>query len=287
MITANRAFHERRGEMYRRHIILLVTGILLSNSAHGQMVDQFNPPTSNSSLPATARNLAEQLLDWNQLGRYHQNNQELRTQPSDPGRVVFMGDSITDFWRLADYFPEKPYVNRGISGQTTSQMLVRMFPDVINLKPAAMVLLAGTNDISQNTGPQTAEMIEQNIQAMAELAQSHGIKVILCALLPVSDYPFLNQQNQPQGSGINRRGGFMTRAKITDTRPPADILELNAWLRDFAERTNAVYVDYFGALVDEKGWLREDCSADGLHPNAEGYGIMTPLVEEAISAALK
>lgn len=122
------------------------------------------------------------------LGRYHAANEALKKQPTDPKRVVFMGDSITDIWKLADQFPGKPYVNRGISGQTTPQMLVRMYPDVIDLKPAAMVFLGATNDIAHNTGPETLTMIEENIMAMTELAQLHGIKVILCSVTPISDY---------------------------------------------------------------------------------------------------
>jgi hypothetical protein len=221
--------------MYLRVSILVFAGMLVCLPARGQLVDQFNPPRAGSVLVVTARNLADQLQDWNQLGRYHAENQELRKQPVDPNRIVFMGDSITDFWRLSEYFPGKPYIVRGISGQTTPQMLVRMFHDVINLKPAAMVLLAGINDIAQNTGPQTEEMVEQNIQAMAELAQKHGIKIILCSVLPVSDYPFLNQQSgrgtQPpatRGPGPGR-GGPIARMKMTDSHPPADILKLNAW----------------------------------------------------------
>lgn len=277
-----------------RIVTFLLAGMAMSIPVQGQLVDQFNPPRAGSVLVMTARSLADQLQDWNQLGRYHAENQELRKQPADPNRVVFMGDSITDFWRLADYFPGKPYVDRGISGQTTPQMLVRMFPDVINLKPAAMVVLAGINDVAQNTGPQTEEMVEQNIQAMTELAQKHGIKVILCSVLPVSDYPFLNQQRgrgaQPpaaQGPGLGGRGGPMTRTKMTESHPPADILKLNAWMKDYAVKVNTVYVDYFGALVDEKGWLKEACSSDGLHPNAEGYKVMAPLVEAGIRKALK
>ena len=129
-----------------------------------------------------------------------------------------MGDSITDFWRLDQYFPGKPYVNRGIGGQTTPQMLVRMYPDVIDLKPAAMIVLAGTNDIARNTGPMTAELIEENIMAMTELAQHHGIKVILCSVLPVSDYPFLKQQSSggapPAPAGPGR--GPLPRVRMTD-----------------------------------------------------------------------
>src|SRR5947209_5966483 len=159
--------------------------------APGQLVEDYNPPRSNCCLAAAAQTFANQLLDWNQLGRYHADNEKVKAQPADPGRVVFMGDSITDAWKLAQSFPGKPYVNRGISGQTTPQMLVRMYPDVIDLKPAAMIVLAGTNDVSHNTGPATAEMIEQNTMAMTELAQHHGIRAILCSVLPVSDYPFL------------------------------------------------------------------------------------------------
>ena len=139
--------------MHLKIAALLLGGMLISIPAQCQLVEQYNPPQANCCLAMTARGLADQLLDWNQIGRYRAENQELKKQPSDPNRVLFMGDSITDFWRLAEYFPGKPYVNRGISGQTTPQMLVRMYPDVIDLKPAAMVVLAGINDISQNTGP--------------------------------------------------------------------------------------------------------------------------------------
>ena len=196
-----------------------------------------------------------------------------------------MGDSITDLWKLDEYFPGKPYVNRGISGQTTSQMLVRMYPDVIDLKPAAMVLLAGINDVSRNTGPSTAEMIEQNIMAMTELAQHHGIKAILCSLLPISDYPFLRQSAQPAPAGPGPGGP--PRIKMTDGHPPSDILKLNAWMKDYAARVNAVYADYFAAFVDEKGWLRDGYSADGLHPNADGYKLMAPAAASAIQKALQ
>jgi lysophospholipase L1-like esterase len=272
---------------------LLVTGMLISVPAQCQLVEQYNPPQSNCCLAMSARDLADQLLDWNQIGRYGAENQELKKQPPEPKRVLFMGDSITDFWRLAEYFPGKPYVNRGISGQTTPQMLVRIYPDVIDLKPAAIVVLAGINDISQNTGPATAEMVEQNIMAMTELAQHHGIKVILCSILPVSDYPFLNQQGgrgvQPpaaQGPGRGGQRGPVMRMKATDTHPPGDILKLNAWMKNYASRVNAVYADYFSALVDERGWLKENCSGDGIHPNAEGYKVMAPIVEAAIRKAL-
>jgi lysophospholipase L1-like esterase len=228
-------------------------------------VEDYNPPRAACCLAATAQTLANQLLDWNQLGRYHTDNEKLKAQPAEPGRVVFMGDSITDGWRLAQYFPGKPYVNRGISGQTTPQMLTRMFEDVINLKPAALMIFAGTNDIARNTGPETIEMVEENFQAMTELAQLHGIKVVLCALTPVSDYG-------PR--------------KMTDGRPPADILKLNAWLKDYAARTHSIYADYFAALTDEKGFLKDGFSRDGLHPNDKGYELLTPVAAAAIQQAL-
>ena len=261
----------------------LCAAVLFAGSVQtfGQLADDFNPPRANCCLLNSAKSLADQLQDWNQLGRYHQANQELMSQPPDPKRVVFLGDSITDGWRLDEYFPGKPYVNRGISGQTTSQMLVRLYPDVISLKPAAMVVLAGTNDIARNNGPMTAEMIEQNIMAITELAQNHGIKVILCSVLPISDYPFLKQQNAPASAAAPGRGAPQ-RAKMTDGRPPGDILKLNAWLKDYATRVNATYADYFSAFVDEQGWLKDGYSGDGLHPNADGYKLMAPIVTSAI-----
>lgn len=173
----------------------VLAALILTRASSAQLLDDFTPPRANCCLVNTAKSLADQLQDWNQLGRYHDANLQLRAQPADPNQVVFMGDSITDFWRLDESFPGQPYVNRGISGQTTPQMLVRFYPDVIDLKPAALVILAGINDVSRNTGPSTAEMVEENIMGMTELAQHHGIKVVLCSVLPVSDYPFLAQQS--------------------------------------------------------------------------------------------
>lgn len=252
--------------MHRNVTTLLFAALLLPVAADCQLVEDFKPPRANCCLPGMAQSLADQLQDWNQLGRYYADNERLKALPPDPHRVVFLGDSITDGWRLAQFFPDKPYVNRGIGGQTTSQMLVRIFPDVIDLKPAAVILLAGTNDISRNTGPQTLAMIAENIQAITELAQAHGIKVILCLLTPVSDY---------------------TARKQTERRPPADILKLNARLREYAAMAHLVYADYYAALVDDKGMLREGYSEDGLHPNAKGYELMAPLAEAAIQKALR
>jgi len=277
--------------MMRTALGALLIVLLLAAGSQAQLIEEFNLPPSNCCLAMTARSLADQLQDWNQLGRYHQANQELKKKPAVAGRVVFMGDSITDFWRLEEYFPGKPYVNRGIGGQTTPQMLVRMYPDVIDLKPTAMVLLAGINDIARNTGPSTAEMIQHNIMAMTDLAQKNGIKVFLCSLLPVSDYPFLAQQKAggPPPTAIPGRPGRgpMFRMQMTTTHPPGDILRLNAWLKDYAQRAGAVYVDYFSAMVDEKGWLKEELSDDGLHPNAEGYKVMTRVLSAALEKALR
>ena len=244
-----------------------ILALSLLSAAYGQLVEDFNPPRGNCCLAGTAQTLANQLQDWNQLGRYHADNVALRAQPVPLGRVVFMGDSITDGWKLAEQFPGKPYVNRGIGGQTTAQMLVRMFQDVIDLKPAAMLIFAGTNDIARNNGPQTLEMIEENIQAMTELAKLHGIKVILCSVTPISDY--IPNRGQSRG------------------RPPAEILKLNAWIKDYAAKSGSVFADYYSATVDDKGWLKEGHSADGLHPNEKGYALMVPVANAAIEQVLR
>jgi lysophospholipase L1-like esterase len=248
---------------------MVVRPLLLAAAAPAllwcQLTEEYAPPKANCCLQFSAQSLADQLQDWNQLGRYHADNQRLFAQPADPKRVVFLGDSITDGWKLAQYFPGRPYVNRGISGQTTQQMLVRMYPDVIRLKPAALIVLAGTNDIARNTGPVTLEMIADNFRAITELAKAHGIKVILCSLLPVSDY---------------------TARKQTERRPPADILKLNAWIKDYAAKNNLGFADYYSAAVDAGGLLREGYSGDGLHPNAKGYELMAPVAEAAIRKAL-
>lgn len=243
-----------------------LVALALAPAARCQLAEDFKPPQANCCLQMFAQRLADEMQDWNQLGRYHADDARLMAAPADPHRVVFLGDSITDGWKLEQFFPGKPYVNRGISGQTTPQMLVRMFPDVIDLKPAALIILAGTNDIARNTGPETATMIEENFQAMAELAQAHGIKVIFCLLTPVSDY---------------------TENKQTEHRPPADILKLNAWLRDYAAAHQIGVADYYSAMVDDKGMLRDGYSDDGLHPNARGYALLVPVAEAAIEKALQ
>ncbi len=184
-----------------------------------------------------------------------------------------MGDSITDFWDHPGYggfFPGKPYVNRGISGQTTPQMLIRFRPDVIALGPRVVVILAGTNDIAVNAGPKKLSSIEDHISSMAELARAHHIRVVLASLLPVNDYKFYH-------------GKQLVR---TIERAAAQIAALNGWLKQYAARNRHTYLDYYTAVVDDKGMLKEDLTDDGVHPNSKGYAVMTPLAEEAIRRAL-
>ena len=210
--------------------------------------------------------------DFANLARYAKANSEVKPTEKGENRVVFLGDSITDSWKLAEYFPNQPYINRGISGQTTPQMLLRMQPDVVAHKPKVMLLLAGTNDISANTGPATNEFIEGNIRSIVEIAHANGINVVLSSILPVSDY-----NKNAKGEIINR----------TTQRPPARILELNKWIKDYCDQKGLVYLDYFSATVDDKGFLKAEIANDGLHPNAEGYKIMQKLAAEAIAKALK
>jgi lysophospholipase L1-like esterase len=207
--------------------------------------------------------------DFAELHRFKDDNRTIK--PGD-SRVVFMGDSITDLWRqpqFGGFFPGKPYVDRGISGQTTPQMLVRFRQDVIALRPAVVVILAGTNDISGNTGPETDEEIEGYLESMCELAQANGIRVVLASILPVSDY-HRRPPNPP----------------MTTRRPPQRIAALNSWIRDYASSHRHVYLDYFSATVDPAGMLREEFSEDDLHPNAKGYAVMAPLAESAVQKAL-
>jgi len=215
------------------------------------------------------------LGDWPNLGRYRDANALLPPPAKGEARVVFMGDSITDNWDNEDFggfFPGRPYVNRGIGGQTTPQMLVRFRPDVIALQPKAVVILAGTNDIAGNAGVMPLSAVEDNLASMAELAKAHGIRVVLASVLPVDD------------GDRDREGQPLTRTRC---RPPEPIAALNRWLRDYAAAHGGVYLDYAAALADEKGMLKADLSEDGLHPNAKGYALMAPLAEKAIAAALK
>lgn len=221
---------------------------------------------------ALAARLQFRLQDWAALGRYREANASVTAPAKGDTRVVFMGDSITDLWKLASYFPSKPYINRGISGQTTPQMLVRFRPDVIALKAQVVVILGGTNDIAGNSGSMTLESIEGNLASMFELARANGIRVVIASVLPVSDYA-----KTRDGKPINQ----------TTRRPPEKIISLNEWLKKHAAQHGLSYLDYFSAMVDEKGFLKEELSNDGLHPNDKGYAVMQPLAEQAIATALK
>jgi len=205
--------------------------------------------------------------DFGELKRYREADAALAPPTPKENRVVFLGDSITDYWKLADYFPGKPYINRGIDGQTTPQMLVRFRQDVIDLHPKVLVVLAGTNDIAGVTGPARNGDIEANYASMAELAQAHGIRIVFASVLPVHNYT-------PDAKESSAR------------RPRERILALNTWLKDYCATNGLVYLDYFSALIDNKEMLKKELADDGLHPNAAGYKIMAPLAEAAIEKAL-
>lgn len=203
--------------------------------------------------------------DWANLNKYQNQNTTLKPLEPSQKRAVFMGDSITEFWSVTspDFFIGKPYVNRGISGQTTPQMLVRFRADVINLKPDVVLILAGINDIAENTGPSTIDMIANNIFSMAELAKANGIKIILCSVLPAFDFPW-------------RKG----------LQPAEKIVALNKKIKKYADTNNIHYLDYYSAMVNEQKGLKSVYSDDGVHPNKAGYEIMNPLAEKAMRLVL-
>jgi lysophospholipase L1-like esterase len=258
---------------------LAVFVLTAANSpAQAQTETPAKPPAGCEELPAVAAKLAAAdkiLLDWPNLARYRDANAKVIAPAKKEERVVFMGDSITDLWTHPEYggfFPGKPYIDRGISGQTTPQMLIRFRPDVIALQPKVVIILAGTNDIAGNTGPMPLSAVEDNLASMAELARANKIRVVLSSVLPVSNY------------GHDRNGNPID---VRARRSPGTILELNGWIKKYAADKGYVYLDYFSATVDDQGLLRKELSEDGLHPNAKGYAIMAPLAEQAIQAALK
>ena len=227
------------------------------------------PPTGFAGLDQyRARRIAIFTDDFGQLARYHDANAALAAPAASENRVIFFGDSITDLWHLDQYFPGKPYINRGIGGQTTPQMLVRFRQDVIDLHPKVVIVLAGTNDIAGNTGPMRNEDIEANFASFAELARAHDIRVVFASVLPVHNY-------------TDKAKDFFAQ------RPPVRINDLNAWLKKYCAENHILYLDYFSALVDDKGLLKKELAEDGLHPNDAGYKIMVPLAEAAIAKAMK
>lgn len=254
--------------------LLLLLPILLFHAAFAQQVQVLvhTPGIPTSGFAGLDQYRASRITmftdDFGQLARYREANAKLGLSAAGEKRVVFFGDSITDIWKLEEYFPGKPYVNRGIGGQTTPQMLVRFRQDVIDLHPKIVLILAGTNDIAGNTGPMRNEDIEADYASMAQLARANGIRVIFASLLPVYNY-------------TDRSKDFFAQ------RPRERILALNEWLKAYCKQSRDLYLDYFSAMVDDQGMMRKDLADDGLHPNAAGFKVMAPLAEAAIAKAAK
>jgi lysophospholipase L1-like esterase len=230
----------------------------------------FAQPQPPSVIPPPLRQAASLINDFGNTHRYAAENAAVKPPAPGERRVVLMGDSITDnlhnTQRFGPFFPGKSYLNRGIGGQVTGQMLLRFYQDVIALQPKAVVIFGGTNDLGGNIGPVPLEAIQNNLAAMADLAAAHGIKIILASLTPVCDIP--------------------GRAPMTPGRPPEGIVALNRWIKDYATGHNLVFLDYYSATADSNGFFRPELTDDGLHPTAKGYEIMNPLLEKAIAQAL-
>lgn len=250
-----------------RTLSQLLFAILLSVPALAQQSAPSIPSTGYAGLDQYRMSrISIYMDDFGQLARYRGADAALAPAAGE-NRVVFLGDSITDYWKLPDYFPGKAYINRGIDGQTTPEMLVRFRQDVVDLHPKVLVVLAGTNDIAGVTGRTSNEDIEANYATMAELARAHGIRTVFASVLPVNNYT-------PDAE------------ESFALRPRYRILGLNKWLKDYCAKNGFVYLDYFSALVDERGMLKRALADDGLHPTDAGYKIMAPLAEKAIRKAL-
>jgi lysophospholipase L1-like esterase len=251
-----------------RAIFQPLFAILLSLPALAQQPAPSIPSTGSGGLDQyRASRIAIYTDDFGQLARYREANAALAPPAVGESRVIFLGDSITDYWKLPDYFPGKPYINRGIDGQTTPEMLVRFRQDVIDLHPKAVVVLAGTNDIAGVTGRTPNEDIEANYASMAELARLHRIRVVFASVLPVHNYTHDAEESFA-------------------LRPRDRILALNKWLKNYCAKNGFVYLDYFSAVVDERGMLKRALADDGLHPTDAGYKIMASLAEQAIHKAV-
>jgi len=246
-------------------LAVCAAGTSISAQATAAMPQQAKPaPQANDYKTQHDHGLA---VDFGGLERYKAANAALAPLSAGEKRVVFMGDSITDAWHITGpdgSFPGKPYVNRGISGQTTPQMVVRFRQDVIDLKASVVVILAGTNDLAGNTGPMTLEQTEENFASMADLATANGIQVVLCSILPAFDYPW--------SPGL---------------QPAPKIATLNQWIKSYSAQKGYIYVDYYSAMTDDRGGLPPALSKDGVHPLPAGYAIMAPLAEAGIEQALK
>ena len=247
-------------------LLALTTGCMIAPPYVEPPAQATVPAAAPAPAPALTPQQQRLLNDWADLHRYRDSNATLPAPAPGEQRVVFYGNSITEAWApyFATEFPGKPYIGRGISGQTTPQLLVRFRQDVVALHPAVVVILAGTNDIAGNTGPSSLEMIEDNLASMTEIAHANGIHVVLSSVLPVYDYPW-------------KRG----------LDPAPKIVALNTWIRDYAAKHDATYLDYYSALADDRGGMRPGTSRDGVHPTAAGYAIMAPLADRAIAEALQ
>ena len=245
----------------------ILMGLVVGAASQGQQGVPLPVAAATATVPAAdVRAMREMLADWPQLGRYRAENAALAAPKAGEQRVVFFGSSTTDNWGRkygSVFFPGRPYVNRGIGGQTTPQMLVRFQQDVVALHPAAVVILAGTNDVAGNTGPSTVEMAEDCLRSMVSIAEANGIKVIFGSQLPVVDFPW-------------RRG----------LEPAERLKALSAWEREYAAAHAMQYVDYYAVLAGADGAFRAGLSVDGVHPTAKGYELMAPVVEKAIEATL-
>lgn len=243
-----------------RKIVPFLIPLFLLTASIAQHTDTDDPcqPLKNKQ-----QEIESVLRDWPNLARFRDANTELGLPAKGENRIIFLGDSITQNWNLADSFPGKPYVNRGISGQTTPQILLRIRQDVIDLTPKVVVILAGTNDIAENTGPISIEAIEGNLVSMVEIAQKNGIRVILASVLPAARYNW--------------------RPAI---QPVEKIRSLNQWMKEYASRTGIEYLDYYSAMVDKKSGLKDEIGTDGVHPNSAGYAVMARLADKMIAETL-
>ena len=268
----------RGGTVARLGLFAVVSTVLVSGSikAKAQQPGATPAPALTPQEITALQHYKEQtevmLKDWPNLKRYHEQDATLPAPGSGERRVVFMGDSITEGWMNhgagaseanPGFFPGKPYIDRGISGQTTPQMLLRFRQDVIDLKPSVVVIFAGINDVAGNTGDMTPQQTEENLTSMAELAKAHDIRVVMCSILPAFDFPWKPGRE-----------------------PAPKIVEINRWIKTYAESNGHVYVDFYSAMVDARGGLPANLSHDGVHPKPAGYAIMNPLVEAGIAQAL-